>query len=99
MSKRHRVEPHMTARARNLRRESPFPERLLWSRIRAGQLGGLRFRRQHPIGRYMADFYCPKAKLVIELDGLSHEAREALDEERTRFMELRGLRVVRFADL
>ncbi|MDD4890980.1 MAG: DUF559 domain-containing protein [Phycisphaerae bacterium] len=89
---------HMIARARQLRRDAPFPERLLWSRLRAGRCAGLVFRRQHPIGRYVADFFCLQSRLVVELDGKSHETTVAEDEVRQQFIESRGLRVLRFTD-
>jgi len=98
MPNAHRIDPETTHRARSLRKEAPFPERLLWSRLRAGQLGDLRIRRQHPIGPYVADFYCATAKLVIELDGISHDERAEYDADRTRFIEAQGLRVIRFSD-
>jgi len=81
-----------------MRREPTFPEALLWSRLRGGKFGGLRFRRQHPVGPFIVDFYCAATKLAIELDGLSHEEREKYDESRTRFLEAAGLRVIRFTD-
>ncbi|MCZ6812284.1 MAG: DUF559 domain-containing protein, partial [Planctomycetota bacterium] len=56
----------MTQRSRSLRRRSTYPERALWSVLRDKQLKGLRLRRQHAIGRYVVDFYCPGAKLVVE---------------------------------
>ena len=98
MAKSHRIAPKTKARARRLRKEAPFPERLLWSHLRAGQLGSMRFRRQHPIGPYICDFYCAAAQLVIELDGLSHDDRAVYDDERTRFIVAHGLRVIRFSD-
>ncbi len=70
----------------------------MWSRLRAGRLQGIRFRRQHAVGRYIADFYCAQANLVIELDGRSHESRESYDAERTGFIASQGLRVIRFSD-
>jgi len=97
-TKKHRIQPEIIARARMLRKEAPCPEHLLWSRLRAAQLGGIRFRRQHVIGPYVADFYCARARLVIELDRLSHEGRESYDAERTEYMESQGLRVIRCAD-
>ena len=96
--KRHRVHPTRLTRARQLRQDMTFPERLLWSRLRRGLLGGVRFRRQHPMGPYVADFYCPSAALVIELDGMSHGGRERQDAERTRYLEGRGLSVVRYTN-
>jgi very-short-patch-repair endonuclease len=72
-------------------------ERRLWSVLRRKNFGGFRFRRQHPIGPYVADFFCPKAKLVIELDGSQHaeEAKMRRDDARTRWLEERNYRVLR----
>ena len=96
--RRHRNAPFMTASARRLRREATFPERLLWSRLRAGQLGGIRFRRQHPIGPFVVDFYCAQVKLAIEIDGVSHKGCEQRDRDRTLYLESLGIRVVRFTN-
>jgi very-short-patch-repair endonuclease len=73
-------------------------ERKLWWLLRRKQLSGFRFRRQATIGRYIADFFCPQAKLIIELDGAPHadEERGYRDLERTRWLEARGYRVIRF---
>ena len=86
-----------TKRARGLRREAPFPERLLWSKLRNRQLDGWKFRRQHPVGPYFADFACSEAKLIVELDGDTHgeEAQQAHDANRTRLMEAEGWEVLR----
>jgi very-short-patch-repair endonuclease len=73
-------------------------ERRLWSRLRAGKLDGFSFRRQHPIGPYIVDFYCAPLKLVVELDGSQHAERAAYDEARTRFLETLGIRVIRFGN-
>jgi very-short-patch-repair endonuclease len=73
------------------------PERKLWVRIRRCQLGGLRFRRQHPIGQYAADFYCHEARLVVELDGDRHRDRRAEDAARDAFMRDRGIEVLRIS--
>ncbi|QNN25389.1 endonuclease domain-containing protein [Planctomycetales bacterium ZRK34] len=86
----------MTQRARDLRKDSPTPERILWGYLRNRQLGGLKFRRQVPIDRYVADYYCADAKLIIELDGESHVGRAEYDERRTQVLESRGYRVLRF---
>ncbi len=83
-------------RARQLRKDSTFPERLLWSRLRGSRLGGLKFRRQYPIDPYVVDFYCHEASLAVELDGDSHNDRAKQDQRRTEFLEDRGLRIVRF---
>jgi very-short-patch-repair endonuclease len=82
-------------RAKELRRDLTPAEQLLWSVIRADRLAGLRFRRQHPIGPYIADFYCHEVKLIVELDGESHEYRINHDLERTRYLKALELRVFR----
>jgi 5-methyltetrahydrofolate--homocysteine methyltransferase/ATP-dependent helicase HrpA len=63
MAKREYASEHMIRRARSLRREETSPEQLLWLALRNGQIGGLKFRRQHPIGQYVVDFYCHGAGL------------------------------------
>lgn len=87
-----------TQRARSLRRDATFPERLLWSRLRGRQLAGLKFRRQHPLGPYFADFACEELKLIIELDGDTHGTpeQERYDARRTAFLEQAGWTVLRF---
>ncbi|TLM65330.1 MAG: endonuclease domain-containing protein, partial [Deltaproteobacteria bacterium] len=90
-------EPLLVA-ARELRREMTDAEQFLWHRLRQKQLGGFRFRRQHPFQRYVLDFYCCEARLAIELDGGHHlqpDAR-ARDAERTGFLRSHGIRVIRF---
>ena len=72
-------------------------ELLLWSRLRRKQLGGYRFRRQAPIGPYIADFACLQARLLIEIDGPAHDGRVEYDDRRTTWLEDRGFRVLRFA--
>ncbi len=86
-------------RARLLRREMTVPEVLLWSSLRGGRLGGLRFRRQHPIGDYILDYYCPSAKLAVEVDGEGHGHPEQArhDEARDRRLESKGVRVLRLS--
>ena len=71
------------------------PEARVWSRVRAGRLNGLKFKRQHPVDPYMLDFYCPEAKLAIEIDGLMHDAGR--DARRTAWLNARGIAVIRFA--
>ena len=87
------------ARARALRREMTLPEVLLWGQIRGRRLDGIRFRRQHPIGPYVLDFYCEDARLAVEVDGDSHAQPEAVehDRRRTEWLNLRGITVVRIA--
>ena len=68
----------------------------LWSYLRGDQLNGLSFRKQHAIGKYIADFCSPKKKLIIELDGSQHLDQREYDEERTKYLQSRGYRVIRF---
>src|SRR5579883_2859889 len=69
--------------ARKLRKSPTDAEIRLWSRLRRKQIEGFRFRRQQPIGRYIVDFFCPEAKLIIEVDGGQHAERQAEDAART----------------
>jgi len=82
--------------ARRLRREMSLPEVLLWERLR-GRRNGLSFRRQHPIGPYVADFDCAAARLVVEVDGEAHAdaSRSASDDYRDQFMQENGYQVLR----
>src|SRR5437762_11987189 len=75
-------------RVRHLRKNSTRHERILWRDLRNRQLQGWKFRRQHPVDRYVIDFYCPEARRAIELDGRGHNvaANESLDQARTRFL-------------
>jgi len=84
--------------ARQLRKNMTESERRLWSRLRSKQLLGVQFYRQKPIGNYIVDFYAPKVKLVIEVDGSQHarEDHAAKDEERDDFLSHLGLWVMRF---
>jgi len=71
-------------------------EQLLWERLRNRQLGGLKFRRQHPLGPFITDFYCAEKRLVVEIDGDIHDLQKEQDEQRTRQFEEFGYRVIRF---
>lgn len=82
--------------AKELRRKQTDAERVLWMRLRARQVNGLKFRRQHPIGRYIADFCCPEKCLVIEIDGGQHMNQTFDDERRTEFLVQEGYRVLRY---
>ena len=84
--------------ARKLRKSSTDAERRLWHRLRASQLHGHKFRRQHPIGPYVADFACVAQRLVVELDGGQHVERARRDRARTGYLRSHGWRVVRFWD-
>jgi very-short-patch-repair endonuclease len=89
----------LVRRARKMRGHLTPAELKLWDELRGDQLLGLRFRRQHRIGSYIADFYCHAAKLVIEVDGDSHDERQEYDEKRTFWMaQHKGLRVVRYTN-
>jgi very-short-patch-repair endonuclease len=83
--------------ARHLRRKLSAPEARLWSRLRTRRLGQPVFRRQHPIGPYVLDFYCPKANLAIEIDGISHDMtdRGQRDERRDAWLKKHGVTVLR----
>ena len=83
-------------RERRLRRDQTDAERLLWQHLRDRRLLGWKFRRQHRIGPYFADFACVEAMLVVELDGSQHLTQQRHDEVRTRFLQAQGYRVLRF---
>ena len=84
-------------RARTLRRRMTDAELILWSRLRARQLEGFRFRRQHPVAPYIADFACVAMKLIVEVDGGTHGTPDEIahDRRRTRFLEAKGWTIVR----
>ena len=86
----------MRLRARELRNDATDAERHLWRYLKLRQLAGLRFRRQVPIGPHVADFLCPQARLIVELDGGQHVERIDADEARTRVLVDLGYRVLRY---
>jgi very-short-patch-repair endonuclease len=92
---------NLKQRSRDLRKNMTDAERKLWSVIRMKQIHGLLFCRQKPIGKYIVDFYCSAAKLVIEVDGGQHfEAQNAgYDRRRDEFLKSQGLNVIRFTNL
>ena len=96
-----RYNPNLKALARNLRVNLTDSEQRLWSQLHRKQILGVPFYRQKPLGNYIADFYAPKAKLVIEIDGSQHlETTQAEhDQQRTVYLERQGLRVLRFTTL
>ena len=71
-------------------------ERRIWYHVRAGRFQGWNFRRQVPLGPYVADFLCERARLVVEVDGGQHMERAAADVERTQWLESRGYTVIRY---
>jgi very-short-patch-repair endonuclease len=83
-------------RARKLRNEATDAELLLWRYLRREQLADYKFRRQFPVGRYIVDFICVPARLVLELDGGQHVDAQDYDAARTLEIEARGYRVLRF---
>ncbi|TME22959.1 MAG: endonuclease domain-containing protein [Chloroflexi bacterium] len=87
----------MTQRARELRANGNSAEKRIWSMLRSGRLAGLKFRRQYVIGKYVADFVCLSARLVIEIDGDTHDEDARIkDAKRTEDLEAAGYRVIRF---
>ena len=85
-----------TKRAKRLRRDSTNVERKLWRHLRDRGIGHAKFRRQHPIGRYVVDFACIEAGLVVELDGGQHVDQQEYDADRTGYLESKGFQVIRF---
>ena len=79
-----------------MRRDPTFAEKVMWDRLRNRKLAGLKFRRQVPIGPYIADFLCKEASLIVELDGPNHD--EAYDRKRDDWLCAEGYRVLRFAN-
>lgn len=92
------AKPHIFEKAKTLRRNMTPAERLLWNELKNNKILGLHFRRQHPIDIFIADFYCHKIKLVIEIDGGIHNKpeRKEYDSNRTSEMERLGIKVIRF---
>ncbi len=86
--------------SRELRENMTDAERHLWAKIRMKQLKGYQFYRQKPIGDYIVDFFCPRAKLVIEVDGSQHSSDELVEDDRIRdeYMSSLGLRMLRFTN-
>ena len=93
-----RLGPQQKVHARNLRRQQTDAETLLWSHLRNRGLAGVKFRRQHPIGPYIADFISVENKLVIEIDGghNNQEATSTQDQIRTTWLNEQGYQVLRF---
>jgi len=93
-------DPKSTIRARELRREATSTENKLWSALRGRQIDNYKFVRQEPIGPYFADFLCRATKLIIEIDGATHERPEerSRDERRTSSLQQLGYRIIRFTN-
>lgn len=92
--------PRLKPYARRLRGDMTDAEQLLWSRVRGKLISGVQFYRQKPIGNFIVDFYCPKARLVVEVDGAQHFEPEhrRRDAQRTACLARQGLQVLRFDD-
>ena len=86
----------LQSRARELRAKSTEAEKLLWRHLRNRQLNGYKFRRQVPLGNYVADFVCLSPKVIVELDGGQHMDNQTYDKRRSKYLESLGYTVVRF---
>ena len=88
----------LTNLAKNLRQNQTQQEHILWNLLRNHKFHNLKFKRQQPLGNYIVDFICKDIKLIIELDGGQHNTKENIlvDEERTKFLESKGYKVIRF---
>jgi very-short-patch-repair endonuclease len=84
------------ARARSLRQNMTEAERRVWQMLRSQQLKGYKFRRQVPIGRYIADFVCHEVRLIVEIDGGQHDRSSPQEAERSMFLHNQGYRILRF---
>jgi very-short-patch-repair endonuclease len=87
---------NIKSKARELRKRMTEQEKVLWNHLRGRKQNGMYFRRQHPYGIYILDFYCFEENLVIEIDGKVHLSRHDYDIERTEYLESSGLKVLRF---
>jgi very-short-patch-repair endonuclease len=87
--------------ARRLRGNMTDAERMLWKYIRKKQIKGCQFLRQRPIGKYIVDFFCPEARLVLEVDGGQHYIEEGIEADRKRelFLNKQGLKILRFSNV
>jgi very-short-patch-repair endonuclease len=97
----HHYKAHLKTNARTLRKNMTDSELKLWSRIRRKQMFGLQFYRQRPIGNYIVDFYCPRAELVLEVDGSRHMNESVIkkDNHRSGYLKQQGIEVLRFDNL
>ena len=90
--------PQIRSHAREMRKNPTEPEALLWLWLRNRSFGDYKFRRQHPVGGYILDFYCAELKLAIELDGQYHDFVADYDEMRTAYLRRQGIEVLRIAN-
>ena len=98
MQERRRASPDLRARAKAMRGAQTTTEALLWGHLKNRGLAGVRWRPQYAVGGYILDLYCPRAKLVVELDGPQHDLPDAVeyDRIRTEYLRSRGFTVIRF---
>ena len=98
--KKHRLHnrPELKEKRQEFRNNATSAEAVLWNHLKKSQLEGRKFRRQHSIGKYVLDIYCPAERLAIELDGLYHYTEEGIkhDDKKTAFLNGLGIRVLRF---
>lgn len=90
------TQKELVKRARELRKNSTKPEKILWYRLRNRQLLNCKFKRQQPIGNYIVDFVCYEIRLIIEIDGGQHNWRMHYDENRTQFLQGLSFKVLRY---
>ena len=93
-----KTTPEVEQAAKRLRKNMTPAEAKLWSALKGKKLDGVKFRRQHPVGNFILDFYCPAYKLVIEVDGEIHNHQQECDRVRTYKLEQYGYKVVRFSN-
>ena len=94
----HKYNNNLTHLARANRRSGNLSEALLWNELKQHKMG-VDFKKQKPIGNYIADFYCPEKKLVIEIDGWTHDNKIEYDTERDKYMQSLGIHVLRISDI
>lgn len=97
-SNKHPISKEIRQHSKALRTNQTDAEKRLWSVLRNRNLNNLKFRRQHPIGKYIVDFICMEKMLVIEIDGDSHAGQEMYDSKRTEWLEAQGYKVIRFTN-
>ncbi len=90
--------PNLKEKARELRKRMTLSERILWNRLKSRQVHDLQFMRQKPIDEFIVDFYCSKLKLIIEIDGITHNDKQEYDLKRQNKLEKLGLNFLRFED-
>jgi len=93
-----KYNPKLKSLARELRKNATHTEIMLWQRLRRKQFHNLDFHRQKPIDEFIVDFFCPELKMIVEIDGISHDAKLDQDRRRQGRLEALGFSVVRFLD-